>query len=94
MSSTDSSLFATGIYGVVKTAAIIIFLVFVADTLGRRRSLIWTSGGQFILMFIIGIYGRIQPPVKGAPVSFSRTSHRKVKMEWISFELFHPPQRV
>jgi sugar porter (SP) family MFS transporter len=69
MTGTDSSLFATGVYGVVKTAGILVFLLFVADSLGRRRSLIWTSAAQGIVMFIIGIYGRVQPPVAGQPVT-------------------------
>jgi hypothetical protein len=69
MSGTDSSLFATGIYGVVKTVSIILFLLFVADSLGRRKSLLWTSPMLFVVLFIIGIYGRVQPPVTGQPVS-------------------------
>ncbi|KAK5993690.1 MFS-type transporter qa-x [Cladobotryum mycophilum] len=69
MSGTDSSLFATGIYGIAKTAACAIFLVFVADTLGRRWSLLWTAGAQGVFLYIVGIYGRVQPPVAGQPVS-------------------------
>jgi MFS family permease len=69
MTGTSPQLFATGVYGVVKTAGCAIFLIFAADSLGRRRSLIWTSIAMFIVMYIIGIYGRIQPPVEGAPVS-------------------------
>lgn len=68
MNGTDSSLFATGVYGVAKTAAIIIFLVFVADSLGRRWSLLFTSAAQALVLFIIGTYGRVQPPVSGEPV--------------------------
>lgn len=69
MTGTDNSLFATGVYGVVKTAGIAIFLAFFADSLGRRRSLLWTSAAQGIVMYIIGIYGRVEPPVEGRPVS-------------------------
>jgi sugar porter (SP) family MFS transporter len=69
MSGTDSSLFATGVYGLVKLGAITVFLIFVADSLGRRRSLLWTSFVLAIVMYIIGIYGRVQPPVEGNPVS-------------------------
>ncbi|EQK97459.1 quinate permease [Ophiocordyceps sinensis CO18] len=69
MNGTDSSLFATGVYGVAKTAAIIIFLVFVADSLGRRWSLLFTSAAQALVLFIIGTYGRVQPPVSGEPVT-------------------------
>ncbi|KAG7118864.1 Quinate permease like protein [Verticillium longisporum] len=69
MSGTESSLFATGIYGVVKVVGCACFLIFVADSLGRRRSLIWTGIGQGIAMFIVGIYGRVEPPVEGEPIS-------------------------
>lgn len=69
MSQNNSSLFATGIYGVVKVVSCALFLVFVADSLGRRRSLLVTAGIQGVVLFIVGIYGRVQPPVKGEPVS-------------------------
>jgi hypothetical protein len=69
MTGNDSQLFATGVYGVVKTAACFVFLVFVADSLGRRWSLLWTAASQGIFLFIVSIYGRVQPPIKGEPVS-------------------------
>ncbi|KAG6002298.1 hypothetical protein E4U21_003249 [Claviceps maximensis] len=69
MTGTDSSLFATGVYGLVKTVACMLFLLFVADSLGRRRSLLWTSPMLMVVLFIIGIYGRVQPPVEGNPVT-------------------------
>ncbi|TDZ73152.1 putative quinate permease [Colletotrichum trifolii] len=68
MSGTEASLFATGIYGVVKVAACACFLVFVADSLGRRRSLVWTGFAQGLAMFVVGIYGRVNPPVEGQPI--------------------------
>ncbi|KAK7432476.1 hypothetical protein QQZ08_001041 [Neonectria magnoliae] len=69
MTGTQSSLFATGVYGIVKVTGCAIFLIFAADSLGRRRSLLWTSAAQAIAMYIIGIYGRVQPPIAGNPVS-------------------------
>lgn len=75
MSGTDSSLFATGVYGVVKVTASAIFLIFIADSLGRRWSLLWTAGAQGIVLYIIGIYGRVQPPVVGRPVRRHFCSH-------------------
>ncbi|EFY87274.1 MFS quinate transporter, putative [Metarhizium acridum CQMa 102] len=69
MNGTDSSLFATGVYGIVKTIAVCLFLLFVADSLGRRKSLLYTSPMLVIVLFIIGIYGRVQPPVTGEPVT-------------------------
>lgn len=39
-----------------------IFLLFVADTLGRRKSLLWTSIAQGAAMFYVGFYVRFDPP--------------------------------
>ncbi|KAL7271225.1 hypothetical protein RUND412_006028 [Rhizina undulata] len=68
LNSTQSGLFATGIYGIVKMIACASFLLFAADSLGRRKSLLWTSIAQGASMFYIGIYVRVAPPVAGAPV--------------------------
>ncbi|OJD36880.1 general substrate transporter [Diplodia corticola] len=66
--SAETGLFATGIYGVVKMVTCACFLLFVADSLGRRRSLLWTSIAQGTCMYYIGIYVRVAPPKDGAPV--------------------------
>ncbi|KKK15590.1 hypothetical protein AOCH_003684 [Aspergillus ochraceoroseus] len=63
-----TGLFATGVYGIVKVIGCAVFLVFVADSLGRRRSLLWTSIAQGLTMLYIGLYVRIAPPAKGEPV--------------------------
>ncbi|KKA27750.1 hypothetical protein TD95_001289 [Thielaviopsis punctulata] len=68
MSGTSTSLFATGIYGVIKVLANASFLIFAADSLGRRRSLLWTSAAQGVAMFIVGIYGRVSPPETGTSI--------------------------
>lgn len=64
----ETKLFATGIYGVVKMTTCAAFLLFAADSLGRRRSLLWTSIAQGSAMLYIGLYVRISPPVDGAAV--------------------------
>ncbi|KAF1958909.1 general substrate transporter [Byssothecium circinans] len=64
----NTPLFATGIYGVVKMVACAAFLLFAADSLGRRRSLLWTSIAQGLAMFYIGLYVRIAPPKQGAAI--------------------------
>ncbi|KAK3328776.1 MFS sugar transporter-like protein [Apodospora peruviana] len=68
LTGTSTSLFSTGIYGIVKVTSCICFLLFMADSLGRRRSLLWTSIGQGLVMFYIGLYIRISPPIKGEAV--------------------------
>lgn len=64
----STSLFSTGIYGIVKVTSCICFLLFMADSLGRRRSLLWTSIAQGLAMFYIGLYVRIAPPKPGDTV--------------------------
>ncbi|KAI6383087.1 hypothetical protein MCOR25_000275 [Pyricularia grisea] len=64
----SGQLLGTGVYGVVKVLSCIAFLLFMADSLGRRRSLLWTSIAQGLVMFYIGIYVRISPPKEGDPV--------------------------
>ncbi|KAK8004562.1 cytochrome c oxidase [Apiospora arundinis] len=64
----DNSLLSTGVYGIVKVLSCIAFLLFMADSLGRRRSLLVSSVGQAFCMFYIGLYVRISPPVDGASV--------------------------
>ncbi|KAK4187924.1 putative permease [Podospora australis] len=68
LTGTSTSLFSTGIYGIVKVISCICFLLFMADSLGRRRSLLWTSIAQGLVMFYIGIYIRVAPPKEGQPV--------------------------
>ncbi|KAI1632500.1 general substrate transporter [Biscogniauxia mediterranea] len=68
ISGTQNSLFSTGVYGIVKVLACAAFLLFMADSLGRRRSLLFSSVGQSLCMFYIGLYVRIAPPQEGEPV--------------------------
>ncbi|KAK8065007.1 MFS quinate transporter [Apiospora hydei] len=64
----SNSLLSTGVYGIVKVLSCLAFLLFMADSLGRRRSLLVSSVGQAFCMFYIGLYVRISPPVDKAPV--------------------------
>lgn len=68
ITGNSTNLFATGIYGIVKMVACATFLVFVADSLGRRRSLLCTSVVQGLSMLYVGLYVRIAPPLPGEPV--------------------------
>jgi hypothetical protein len=45
--------------------ACLAFLIFAADSLGRRRSLLWTSIAQGLAMLYIAIYIRIDQPSEG-----------------------------
>ena len=68
LTGTAPSLFATGIYGVLKMVGCALFLALADVSLGRRRSLLWTSIAQGLCMFYIGIYIRIAPPQAGVPI--------------------------
>jgi MFS family permease len=39
-----------------------LFLIFLADTLGRKKSFIWTGFAMFFAMFYLGFYVRFDPP--------------------------------
>jgi len=68
LSSNTTSLFATGVYGIVKMVSCGLFLIFLADTLGRKLSFVWTGVFMGIMMFYLGFYIRFDPPVSGAVI--------------------------
>ena len=68
LGSSSIQLFGTGIYGLAKLIATIVFIVFVADSFGRRRSLLCSSVVLSVCMFYVGLYVRISPPVEGEKV--------------------------
>ena len=65
---TTQSLLATGVYGIVKMVSCGIFITFLADTLGRKWSLVWTAFFMCMCMFYLGFYVRFDPPVAGAAI--------------------------
>jgi MFS family permease len=56
VSSTSTTLFATGIYGLVKLIASVIFLVWLLDRFGRRKALLIGSLGAAVPMWYIGAF--------------------------------------
>jgi sugar porter (SP) family MFS transporter len=62
LSKTNSSLFATGIYGTVKVVATAIFLIIGIDRWGRKKSLIGGAAWMASMMFIIGAVLATHPP--------------------------------
>jgi hypothetical protein len=69
VTGNTQSLFATGVYGIVKMCSCAIFITFLADTLGRRWSLVWTGFFMWFCMFYLGFFVRFDAPKKGAPIS-------------------------
>jgi len=45
-----------------------IFITFLADTLGRRLSFVWTGYAMWFCMFYLGFYVRFDPPAANAPI--------------------------
>ncbi|KAI7763771.1 hypothetical protein LZL87_011628 [Fusarium oxysporum] len=61
LSSTTTALFAQGIYGVVKVVTCLVFIFFLADSLGRRKSFMFGGAIQAFCMFFVGFYLRFGP---------------------------------
>ena len=62
ISGNANSLFATGVYGICKVAGCAAFLLLLADSVGRRKSLMWSGVSMALAMFYIGFYVRFDPP--------------------------------
>ncbi|TVY92604.1 Quinate permease [Lachnellula willkommii] len=69
ISKTNTSLFATGIYGTVKVFTTAIFLLIGIDKLGRRKSLIMGAAWMMTMMFILGAILHTHPPTNVDSVS-------------------------
>ncbi|TGO90766.1 hypothetical protein BPOR_0051g00010 [Botrytis porri] len=59
---TNTSLFSTSLFGVVKTVGTIIYLLFLIDQLGRRKSLMIGSIGGALCMYYVAGYIAIAKP--------------------------------
>ncbi|KAJ6013429.1 hypothetical protein N7540_008020 [Penicillium herquei] len=82
ISSTNSSLFATGIYGTVKVVATAIFLFVGIDRWGRKRSMMGGAAWMAIMMFILGAVLATKPPNPDA-TSVSSASIAMVTMIYL-----------
>ncbi|KAJ6120484.1 hypothetical protein N7523_004764 [Penicillium sp. IBT 18751x] len=82
VSSTKSSLFATGVYGTVKVVATAIFLLIGIDRWGRKRSMIGGAAWMASMMFIIGAVLATHPPNPDA-TSVSSASTAMVAMIYL-----------
>ncbi|KAH0835440.1 metallo-dependent hydrolase [Lanmaoa asiatica] len=66
-SGTTNSLLASGIYGIVKVIATIIFVFLMVDSLGRKPSLLISALGMGITFFIIGAILKTHPVATPLP---------------------------
>ncbi|KAL4929839.1 sugar porter family MFS transporter [Aspergillus undulatus] len=69
VASTDTSLFTTGIYGIVKVVATGIFLMIGIDKIGRKWSLVFGGLWMAAMMFILGAVLVSFPPVDTSSIS-------------------------
>ncbi|EKM58555.1 uncharacterized protein PHACADRAFT_140586 [Phanerochaete carnosa HHB-10118-sp] len=70
ISGTTSGLFATGVYGVVKTVSVALVLAFAVESLGRKRCLIIGGLGQGLMMLWIGGFSGVHPQPDIVPASY------------------------
>ncbi|KAL1956995.1 hypothetical protein VTO42DRAFT_6484 [Malbranchea cinnamomea] len=62
ITGTNTSLFTTGIFGVVKTTVTFIWLLYLIDHVGRRTLLIIGAAGGSVCLWIVGAYIKIAKP--------------------------------
>lgn len=62
ISGSQTGLLSTGIFGVIKGVASVVWLLFVVDSFGRRTAVIWCSIPCSICMWYIGAYIKIANP--------------------------------
>jgi sugar porter (SP) family MFS transporter len=62
ITGTNTGLFTTGLFGVVKTFFTIIYLIFLIDQVGRRKLLLIGSAGGCLCMWYVGAYIKLANP--------------------------------
>ena len=82
VSSSDTSLFATGIYGTVKIVATGLFLLLGIDRFGRKKALIGGGAWMACMMFIIGAVLATNPPNPDSTV-VSKASEAMIVMIYL-----------
>ncbi|CAG8087709.1 unnamed protein product [Penicillium olsonii] len=68
---TNTSLFTTGIFGVVKTVVTFIWLLWLIDQVGRRNLLLIGAAGGSVCLWIVGAYIKIAQPENNKSDSLS-----------------------
>ncbi|KAJ5100307.1 hypothetical protein N7456_006359 [Penicillium angulare] len=65
VTGTDTDLFTTGLFGVVKTVGTCIWILFLIEWVGRRRLLMIGAAGSSISLWIVGAYIQANPSTGG-----------------------------
>ncbi|KAM0793007.1 hypothetical protein ACM66B_000500 [Microbotryomycetes sp. NB124-2] len=66
LTGTSASLFASGVYGIVRLVAVVIAMAIVSDRAGRVTMMMWGGAGMAVCMWIVGSVIKTHPPVPGA----------------------------
>lgn len=64
ITGSSTSFLTTGIFGVVKTALTLVWLLVLVGHLGRRNLLLIGATGGSLYMWFLGAYLKISPPSK------------------------------
>ncbi|KIK97019.1 hypothetical protein PAXRUDRAFT_137157 [Paxillus rubicundulus Ve08.2h10] len=70
ITGTDSGLFATGVYGIVKVVAVTTTVIFAVEGVGRKKCLFIGGLGQGFMMLWIGGYSAVHPQSTIVPASY------------------------
>jgi hypothetical protein len=73
----------------VKMASSLAFLLFAADSLGRRKSLLMSSIGQAATLYIIGVYSKLYP-MQGTLMSAQSLVIRETTSTAVTFHEIPP----
>lgn len=79
---TNSTLFSTGLFGVVKFVCTFIYILIIVDTFGRRRAFMCSSTVCAICFWYIGSYLKLNDPTKPG-VSAGRGGTAAIAMMYI-----------
>ena len=63
---TNTDLFTTGLFGVVKTVGTCIWILFLIEWVGRRRLLMIGAAGSSVCLWIVGAYIQAADPAKNS----------------------------
>ncbi|KAK7754977.1 hypothetical protein SLS62_003061 [Diatrype stigma] len=66
VTGTATKLFSTGVYGVVKTAGMVLFTLWVVEGLGRRRALVGGAALACLPLFYVGGFCKVADPAAHA----------------------------
>ncbi|KAE9405269.1 quinate permease [Gymnopus androsaceus JB14] len=88
--SGSSSLLTTGVYGIIKMVGAVIWLLYLIDTLGRRKLLYIGSIGGCLCMYYVGAYIAIADPAAHPSTTLTAGGESAVAFLYI-WTIFYSP---